>query len=45
MPNAKPRFLDSVRQVVTGDSDEVSRRLAANPALATEAAVVGGRGD
>ena len=34
-------FLDFVRHVVNGDIDEVSRRLAANPVLATAPADVG----
>jgi hypothetical protein len=37
----KSVFLDFVRLVVNGDVDEVSRRLAANPAMATERAEVG----
>src|SRR5262245_49220239 len=41
MPKVKPVFLDFVRDVVYGDIDEVSRRLAANPALATARAEVG----
>lgn len=41
MPKATPDFLDFVRLVVMGDIDKVSRRLRANPALATEAAAVG----
>ena len=41
MPRAKSVFLDFVRQVVNGDIDEVSRRLAGNPALATAPAGAG----
>jgi hypothetical protein len=41
MPTVKPASLDFVRQVVNGDIDELSRRLAANPSLATEAAAIG----
>jgi len=41
MPEAKPVFLDFVRQVVNGDIDEVSRRLAANPSFATQSADIG----
>jgi hypothetical protein len=41
MPKAKSDFLDFVRLVVNGDIDEVSRCLAANPALATAAAETG----
>jgi hypothetical protein len=41
MPKVKSDFLDFVRLVVDGDIDEVSRRLAANPALATAPAEVG----
>jgi hypothetical protein len=41
MPKAKSDFLDFVRLVVSGDIDEVSCRLAANPALATASAEVG----
>ena len=41
MPKVKSFFLDFIRQVVNGDIDEVSRRLAANPALATAPADVG----
>jgi hypothetical protein len=41
MPKAKSDFLDFVRLVVNGHIDEVSRRLAANPALATARAEAG----
>ena len=41
MPKVKSVFLDFVRHVVNGDIDEVSRRLAANPVLATAPADVG----
>src|SRR2546421_12631025 len=41
MPKVKSVFLDFVRHVVSGDIDEVSRRLAARPALATAPAEVG----
>lgn len=41
MPKVTPVFLDFVRQVVNGDIDELSRRLAVSPTLATEPAVVG----
>src|SRR6185295_2757124 len=41
MPNVKSAFLDLVRHVVNGEIDEVSRRLAANPSLATAPAGVG----
>lgn len=41
MPKVKSAFFDFVRSVVKGDIDEVSRRLAANPALATAPAEVG----
>src|SRR5438552_16550863 len=41
MPTVKSAFLDFVRLVVKGDIDEVSRRLAASPALATAASEVG----
>jgi ankyrin repeat protein len=37
----KSVFLDFIRQVVAGDSDQVSRRLAANPVLATAPSDVG----
>ena len=37
----KSVFLDFIRQVVNGDIDEVSRRLAASPTLATAPAEVG----
>ena len=41
MPKVKSAFLDFVRQVVNGDVDEVSRRLAASPPLATAPAEAG----
>ena len=41
MPKVKSVFLDFVRHVVNGDVDELSRLLAADPSLATEAAAVG----
>jgi Ankyrin repeats (many copies) len=41
MPKAKSDFLGFIRLVVKGDIDDVSRRLAANPALATAQAEVG----
>ena len=41
MPKVKRVFLEFVRAVVSGDIDEVSRRLAASPALATKPAEVG----
>ncbi len=41
MPKAKSVFLDFVRHVVNGEIDEVSRRLAASPSLATAPADVG----
>lgn len=41
MPTVKSDFLDFVRQVVNGDIDEVSRRLAANPSIATASADIG----
>lgn len=41
MPKVKSAFLDFVRHVVTGDFEEVSRRLAANPSLATASSEVG----
>ena len=41
MPKVKSVFLDFVRLVVNGDIDEVSRRLAASPSLATVPAEVG----
>src|SRR3954469_10768834 len=41
MPKVKSALLDFVRHVVTGDIDEVSRRLAASPSLATTPAEVG----
>jgi hypothetical protein len=41
MPKAKSDFLGFIRLVVNGDIDEVSRRLSANPALATVPAEVG----
>ncbi|HEY1380740.1 MAG TPA: ankyrin repeat domain-containing protein [Gemmataceae bacterium] len=41
MPKVKSVFFDFVRLVVNGDVDEVSRRLTANPALATARAEMG----
>lgn len=41
MPKVESVFLDFVRFVVGGDIDEVARRLAANPDLATARAQVG----
>ena len=41
MPRVKSPFLDFVRLVVNGEVAEVSRRLATNPSLATEPAVIG----
>ncbi len=41
MPKVKSVFLDFVRQVVKGEIDEVSRRLAASPSLATASSDVG----
>jgi ankyrin repeat protein len=41
MAKAKSVFLDFVRHVVNGDIDEVSRRLAATPSLATISSEVG----
>src|SRR3954470_1881166 len=41
MPRVKSVFLEFVRQVVNGEIDDVSRRLAARPTLATAAAEVG----
>src|SRR5947209_17395536 len=41
MPKVKSVVLDFVRHVVSGDIDEVSRRLAASPSLATGPAAVG----
>src|SRR5437763_5787022 len=41
MAKVKSVFLDFVRRVVNGDIDEVSRHLAARPALATAPAEVG----
>jgi hypothetical protein len=41
MPAPKFPFLDFIRQIINGDIDEVSRRLAANRALATLASDVG----
>ena len=41
MPKVKSAFLEFVRHVVTGDIADVSRRLAANPALATARSEVG----
>lgn len=41
MPKVKPPFLDFVREVVKGEVDEVSRRLATSPSLATVSSDVG----
>src|SRR5438552_11184433 len=41
MPKVKSAFLDFVRHVVKGEIDEVSRRLAASPALATASSDIG----
>src|SRR5678816_856746 len=41
MPKVKPVLLDFVRLVVNGEIREVSRRIAANPSLATASAEVG----
>ena len=41
MPKSESAFLDFVRTVVGGPVDEVSRRLAADPSLATVASDVG----
>src|SRR5437660_7178707 len=41
MPRVKSAFLHFVRHAVRGDVDEVSRRLAASPTLATASADVG----
>ncbi len=41
MPKVKSVFLDFVRQVVNGEIDDVSRRLAASPSFATASADVG----
>ena len=41
MPKVKSVFLDFVRLVVNGDINEVSRRLAGSPSLATVPAEVG----
>src|ERR1044071_4524375 len=41
MSKAQSGFLDFVRLVVDGDIDEVSRRLGANPALATAQSEIG----
>jgi len=41
MAKMKSEFLEFVRLVVNGDIDEVSRRLATNPTLATAASEVG----
>src|SRR5438046_2706748 len=41
MPRVKSVFLDFIRCVVNGEIEEVSRRLAASPALATTGAEVG----
>jgi Ankyrin repeats (3 copies)/Ankyrin repeat len=41
MPNGEPAFLDFVRHIVNGEIDEVSRRLAGSPSLATASSDVG----
>lgn len=41
MPKVKSAFFDFVRQVVNGDTDEVSRRLAASPLLAAASLDIG----
>jgi len=41
MPKVESAFLDFVRQVVNGEVDEVSRRLAGNPSFATASSDVG----
>jgi ankyrin repeat protein len=41
MPKSRSGFLEFVRQVVNGEIDEVSRRLAASPSLASASADVG----
>jgi len=41
MPKAKSVFLDFVRHVVNGEIDDVSRRLAAKPSLASASSDVG----
>ena len=41
MPKVKPVFLDFVRLVVNGETEEVSRRLTANPSLASMSALNG----
>jgi ankyrin repeat protein len=41
MPKVKSAFLDFVRHVVNGETDEVSRRLATNPSFATASSDVG----
>ncbi len=41
MPKVKAAFLDFVRLVVNGETDDVSRSLAASPALATVSSDVG----
>ena len=41
MPNPNAAFLAFIRLIIDGDTKEVSRRLAANPALATTPAQVG----
>ena len=41
MPKVKSAFLDFVRLVVNGETDDLSRRLAANPAFATASSDVG----
>ena len=41
MPKAKSAFFDFIRHVVSGDIDEVSRRLAADPSFANVPSDVG----
>jgi ankyrin repeat protein len=41
MPKPKSIFLNFIRLIVSGEIEEISRRLAANPALATTASDVG----
>ena len=41
MPKVKSVFLDFVRHVVNGETEEVSRRLAANPSFATASSDLG----
>jgi len=41
MPKARSAFLQFVRQIVNGDMDEVTRKLSADPSLATIASKVG----